>query len=92
MELEPISVLEWQIVPTAVWDHPYEYIRGKILAPFLGEFYGTCLENGEIKLRYDEDGFAVEAMAVTEDGAVDALVVGVADDEEEGEEQEENKE
>ena len=41
------------------WEHPYEYIRGKILAPFLGEFYGTCLENGEIKLRYDRDGFAV---------------------------------
>ncbi|MFH1674371.1 MAG: malto-oligosyltrehalose synthase [Pseudomonadota bacterium] len=42
------------------WDHPYEYIRGKVLAPFLGEFYGTCLENGEIRLLYDEEGFAVE--------------------------------
>lgn len=28
MELEPSSVLEWQIVPTAVWDHPYEYPDG----------------------------------------------------------------
>lgn len=42
------------------WEHPYEYIKGKILAPFLGEFYGTCLENGEIKLRYDEEGLFVE--------------------------------
>lgn len=42
------------------WDHPYEYIKGKILAPFLGEFYGTCLENGAIKLLYDQNGFSVE--------------------------------
>lgn len=25
MELQPSSVLEWEVVPTAVWDHPYEY-------------------------------------------------------------------
>lgn len=25
MELEPTSVLEWEVVPTAIWDHPYEY-------------------------------------------------------------------
>jgi proteasome lid subunit RPN8/RPN11 len=28
MELQSSSVLEWDIVPTAVWDHPYEY-RGE---------------------------------------------------------------
>jgi (1->4)-alpha-D-glucan 1-alpha-D-glucosylmutase len=41
------------------WNHPYEGIRGKLLAPFLGGFYGTCLENGEITLRYDQDGLSV---------------------------------
>lgn len=25
MELQPASVLEWEVVPTAVWDHPYQY-------------------------------------------------------------------
>jgi len=32
------------------WQHPYESMRGKVLAPFLGGFYGECLENGEITL------------------------------------------
>lgn len=35
------------------WGHPYEAIKGKILAPLLGDFYGNCLENGEIQLSYD---------------------------------------
>jgi len=35
------------------WDHPYETIRGRLLAPFLGRFSGECLENGEIQLAYD---------------------------------------
>lgn len=29
MELEPSSVLEWQVVPTAVWDHSYDYPDGE---------------------------------------------------------------
>jgi (1->4)-alpha-D-glucan 1-alpha-D-glucosylmutase len=41
------------------WDHPVESMRGKILAPCLGEFYGQCLENGELILRYDAQGLAV---------------------------------
>src|SRR5262245_7492221 len=41
------------------WTHPYEGIRGKILAPFLGGFYGACLENGDITLRYDQDGLSI---------------------------------
>ncbi|MGH2414978.1 MAG: alpha-amylase family glycosyl hydrolase, partial [Microcystaceae cyanobacterium] len=41
------------------WDHPYEDLKGKILAPLLGEFYGTCLENGEIQLNYDKSGLSV---------------------------------
>jgi (1->4)-alpha-D-glucan 1-alpha-D-glucosylmutase len=41
------------------WDHPYESMKGKILAPFLGRFYGECLEDGEIVLRYDERGLRI---------------------------------
>ena len=41
------------------WDHPYESIRGRVLAPFLGRFYGECLEQGEIQLTYGEHGFTV---------------------------------
>ncbi len=41
------------------WEHPYESLRGKVLAPFLGDSYGKCLENGEITLRYDEAGLTV---------------------------------
>lgn len=41
------------------WHHPYDSMRGKILAPFLGGFYGECLENGEITLHYDESGLSV---------------------------------
>ncbi len=41
------------------WEHPYESIRGRVLAPFLGTFFGEALENGEIKLRYDSDDLRV---------------------------------
>ena len=46
------------------WNHPYESIRGKILAPFLADFYGQCLENGEIQLRYDQAGLSVNYYAL----------------------------
>ncbi len=39
------------------WDSPHEGLRGRLLAPFLGEFYGKSLEEGEIRLRYDRGGF-----------------------------------
>jgi len=39
------------------WQYPYEGMRSRLLAPFLGKFYGESLENGEIKLAYDTDGF-----------------------------------
>ncbi|MFB0505682.1 MAG: malto-oligosyltrehalose synthase [Thermodesulfobacteriota bacterium] len=39
------------------WDHPYESIKRRVLAPFLGRFYGESLEEGEIKLRYVKNGF-----------------------------------
>ncbi len=41
------------------WDHPYPNIRGKLLAPFLGDFYARCLERGEIRLTYSQLGFQV---------------------------------
>ena len=41
------------------WDHPYENLKGRVLVPFLGKFYGDCLEAGEIKFGYDKDGFHV---------------------------------
>lgn len=41
------------------WNYPYEGIRGKVLVPFLGRLYGDCLEDGEITLRYESDGFTV---------------------------------
>ncbi|ELR98550.1 malto-oligosyltrehalose synthase [Gloeocapsa sp. PCC 73106] len=41
------------------WEHPYRDIQGKVLAPLLGDFYGNCLENGELKLEYQESGLSV---------------------------------
>jgi (1->4)-alpha-D-glucan 1-alpha-D-glucosylmutase len=41
------------------WNHPYESMKGKVLAPFLGKFYGECLENGEIHLSLEEGGLRV---------------------------------
>ena len=41
------------------WDHPEASLNKRILAPFLGRFYGECLEDGEIALAYGPDGFKV---------------------------------
>ena len=41
------------------WNHLYEGIRGRVLAPFLGKFYGDCLESGELRLHYSPQGLAV---------------------------------
>jgi (1->4)-alpha-D-glucan 1-alpha-D-glucosylmutase len=41
------------------WDHPAASLNKRILAPFLGRFYGECLEAGEITLEYGPDGFKV---------------------------------
>lgn len=46
------------------WDHIYENLRGRILTPFLGSFYGEALENGELKLVYDEIGLALAYYAL----------------------------
>lgn len=41
------------------WDHPYANLKGRTLVPFLGEFYGTCLDKGEILLGIDDNGFFI---------------------------------
>lgn len=47
------------------WEHPYEDFKGRVLAPMLGNFYGQCLENGEIQLHYDENGLSVDYFGFT---------------------------
>jgi len=42
------------------WDHPYESIKKRLLAPLLGRFYGESLEEGEIRLRYTKNGFSLK--------------------------------
>lgn len=41
------------------WNHYYEQLNGRVLAPMLGDFYGNCLENGQIQLHYDSTGLSV---------------------------------
>ncbi|NJK33977.1 MAG: malto-oligosyltrehalose synthase [Oscillatoriales cyanobacterium SM2_2_1] len=41
------------------WNHPYHAMGGRVLAPFLGDFYGDCLEKGELHLDYDSYGFSI---------------------------------
>ena len=41
------------------WDHPYTGMKGRLLAPFLGKFYGESLEDEEIHLHFDEKGFRI---------------------------------
>jgi len=41
------------------WDHPAASLNKRMLAPFLGRFYGECLEEGEIALLYGPNGFKV---------------------------------
>jgi (1->4)-alpha-D-glucan 1-alpha-D-glucosylmutase len=41
------------------WDHPAASLSKRVLAPFLGRFYGECLEDGEIALEYGPNGFKV---------------------------------
>ncbi len=46
------------------WEHSYDDIQGKVLAPMLGDFYDRCLERGEIQLSYGEDGLKVNYYAL----------------------------
>ncbi|MFP4476461.1 MAG: malto-oligosyltrehalose synthase [Desulfatibacillaceae bacterium] len=41
------------------WNHPHENLRGRVLAPFLGEPYARCLENGDLEISRSDGGFCV---------------------------------
>ncbi|HEY9862164.1 MAG TPA: malto-oligosyltrehalose synthase [Candidatus Obscuribacterales bacterium] len=41
------------------WNFPFDENKDRILTPLLGDFYGRCLENGQIQLDYDETGLSV---------------------------------
>ncbi|HEY9825664.1 MAG TPA: alpha-amylase family glycosyl hydrolase, partial [Stenomitos sp.] len=38
------------------WDHAYESLKGRVLAPLLGNFYNESLDNGDLQLKYEETG------------------------------------
>lgn len=42
------------------WEHPSPSINGKILVPFLGKFYGECLDSGELKLHFNRNGLTLQ--------------------------------
>ena len=54
-----LDVLEWgRASPYAEffdidWDPPDSTLRGRMLAPFLGDAYGTALQRGELQLKFD---------------------------------------
>jgi len=41
------------------WNHHDESLKGKLLAPVLGGFFGECLENGDIVLAFGEHGLSI---------------------------------
>ncbi|OLP16760.1 malto-oligosyltrehalose synthase [Leptolyngbya sp. 'hensonii'] len=41
------------------WNSPFDDRQDRILTPLLGNFYGSCLEHGEIQLHYDQNGLSV---------------------------------
>lgn len=45
------------------WQSADPSLRGKVLAPFLPEPYGSCLNNGDIELVFDEQGHGAEIQA-----------------------------
>ncbi len=46
------------------WQHPDESLRGRVLAPFLGTFYGQALEQGDIRIVYEKGEFAADAFGL----------------------------
>ena len=41
------------------WNAPFNSSEEPILAPMLGDFFAASLENGELKLNYDESGLSI---------------------------------
>ena len=56
------------------WDHPYKSMAGRMLAPFLGGYYSQALENGEIQLKFDQEGFSVNYYDIKFPVRIDAYV------------------
>lgn len=46
------------------WNSPFGNSEERILAPLLGDFYGTSLEKGDIQLKFDESGLKVAYYAL----------------------------
>jgi len=46
------------------WNHPQENLNAKALAPFLAEFYGTCLDEAQIQLIFFEGSFSFRYQAL----------------------------
>ncbi|MBF2026076.1 MAG: malto-oligosyltrehalose synthase [Oscillatoriales cyanobacterium C42_A2020_001] len=46
------------------WNSPFTKSDERILAPLLGDFYGTSLEKGEIQLKYSENGLSIQYYAL----------------------------
>lgn len=47
------------------WNSPHADSQERLLAPLLGIFYGVCLENGEIQLKYQQEGLSVNYYALS---------------------------
>ncbi|HEX2867174.1 MAG TPA: malto-oligosyltrehalose synthase [Ignavibacteriales bacterium] len=41
------------------WNHPHASARQRLLAPFLGKYFQEVLEEGELQLKYDAEGFSI---------------------------------
>lgn len=41
------------------WNSPFGNSQERVLAPLLGDFYGSSLEQGHIQLNYDQNGLSV---------------------------------
>lgn len=57
------------------WDHPWEGLKGRLLAPFLGDLYGNILDQGEIKLSYDQSGFSADYYGVRMPLSLDSYAI-----------------
>lgn len=41
------------------WNHPFSSVKQRVLTPILGKYYREVLENGELNLAYDQEGFSI---------------------------------
>ncbi len=62
MDVQPYSLLEWQTVKSAVWDHPYVYSQDDLDQQGQSRIYLAPSNNMNLPLRYA--GFAVGALGL----------------------------